>query len=371
MGALVSLSINQCNAAYGKYGRPGKSFSQADVDTTMNSNPGDDVFYFSSLFIPGSEMLNSYLNSRLLPRDDLQEELLFRLIDFLRDTENLESLKTINKSKCRSDIAVRFAEHLFSKLGASPAYLLNKLNTKSGMKCTCGCKTDVINHYGDTSLGNPKVWHGQVDIFLDGCGVPVTVVEDKDPQTLEIKTPSEAKCETDLEEPDIESQLLAQTIVFSFSQKSRHPEYKSFLIPFIGISNSDIIFHFYDSQHDILLKSMSFPIFDEKNEINNLAILATWFVVNYRFLCSGIPIDYLEHVGKANFIELADDLSTVYENELSIGCEIQSDRSKSRSYLPMFLNTKCNFVIPVLDENNHFVIPSKNKMKKELIIGKT
>lgn len=128
----------------------------------------------------------------------------------------------------------------------------------------------------------------------------------------------EANVKPDLEHPDITSQLIAQTIVFSFAQKKKHPEYKKFLFPTVGINRTKVIFHFYDSEHDILLKSRVFPIFERK-KLNYDAILAIWLVVNYKYLCSGSTKEIRNEAKKANFFQHSGSQLPIYNNELIIG----------------------------------------------------
>lgn len=94
---LVSLTINQCNAAYGKYGRNGKPFTDADLDTQTNSSKEDYFFQFGSVFANGYYMLKSYLeNPELAPSDSRMKLILSKLLEYLLNTGKLTCPLTNN-----------------------------------------------------------------------------------------------------------------------------------------------------------------------------------------------------------------------------------------------------------------------------------
>lgn len=316
--ALVPLSINQCNAAYGSYGKPGKSFSQADVDFTTHS---ETLFSFGTIFSKGFHVLKSYLDyPQSPPSEHHMEVVLSKLLAYLLDKDELEAVKSVNKcgniNKC--DLAVRFAQHFFSRLGVSDSYTLNKHSETRLQQCKC-CKTNVQSNYGDTSIGNFKVWHGCLDILLESSNLSVSIIEDKNTDILGRENLSpEGNNDNKLEDWDVTSQMLAQTIVCSFTEMSSHPESDQQLFPSIGISRNNIIYYFYDCVHDILLKSPAFTIFDDKG-VRYFIILCTWFVVNYKYLCSGLTNHMLQKAKKAQFFDHADFLLPVYESLLSLG----------------------------------------------------
>jgi hypothetical protein len=113
-------------------------------------------------------------------------------------------------------------------------------------------------------------------------------------------------------------QLVAETIVFSFLQKKKHPELSSFLIPCVGIASSAMLLMFYDSEHDVFLESSLVPLLSttRENMFSVEAILVTWLAVNYRFLCTGLTDEMLPL--KAGFFEEAKDRKTIYENDLQM-----------------------------------------------------
>ena len=113
-------------------------------------------------------------------------------------------------------------------------------------------------------------------------------------------------------------QLIAETIVFSFIQKQKHPERSNFLTPLIGVAKSEMLVMFYDSEHDVLLESTLIPLMSRecKSRFSVEAIVITWLVVNYQFLCSGLTRNMLSL--KANFFENVKDSIEIYQNELQL-----------------------------------------------------
>ena len=86
-------------------------------------------------------------------------------------------------------------------------------------------------------------------------------------------------------------QAIAQVIVFSLLQKKKHPELEHHLIPNIVISVDEFKLFMYDSENDILVCSMSLPIFDEQMSLKTVSIVMLWLVLHYRKFCEGIQVD--------------------------------------------------------------------------------
>ncbi|XP_045176039.2 uncharacterized protein LOC123536724 isoform X2 [Mercenaria mercenaria] len=212
------------------------------------------------------------------------------------------------------DWTVRLAHHYFSRLSATSSYTLDNHHHAEKLFCDCGCGESIIEHYGDTSLGNGAGWHGYVDILIGNSELPV-VIQGESPVSPGRRHSTDVKKNYLGSDPD---QALAWTIVFSFLQKKLHPEYKNFLIPCIAASKKDICFYFYDSKHDILLESPAFPIFNPDKSLNKLTLLATWCVVNYKYLCSGITDTMMENDYKAEFFKHASARISIYRDSLSI-----------------------------------------------------
>lgn len=132
--------------------------------------------------------------------------------------------------------------------------------------------------------------------------------------------------------------------MFSFYQKLRLREHSNVLIPSIAVNNNEILFTFYDSEHDVLLKSPSFPIIDENDQISGVLILATWFVLNYKVFNNEVTNE-LNQVKKSRFFELADCMFPIYNKQIACGGNLRSDQYSIKRYQPWFLS-KCNFILP-------------------------
>lgn len=87
-------------------------------------------------------------------------------------------------------------------------------------------------------VGSPEVWHGNVDAMMD---TSIKFVKEKayasdgygnEAEIADLKTERE--------------QIIAQSIVSLFYQKSINPDYTNHLIPSIGISKDKIVVYFYD-----------------------------------------------------------------------------------------------------------------------------
>lgn len=159
----------------------------------------------------------------------------------LPDTQSLQSIS-------RAELTVLVVNHLLGKLGTSSCYLINQNCCENNQdKCFCGeisCK--MTGEYGDTSIGNAEVWHGDLDIILNSDLAVASL--DEQPDSLDGKSKLKNHWQGN-------PQIIAQTIVFSFLQKKYHPEQDNFLTPCIGIGRTELIVMFYDAEHDVLLES--------------------------------------------------------------------------------------------------------------------
>lgn len=160
--------------------------------------------------------------------------------------------------------------------------------------------------------GNVEVWHGNLDVIIN---TDLALVEPLD-EDSENGSDGNSAVENCLQR---NHQIIAQTIVFSFFQKKRHPERKHFLTPCIGIGSSELIVMLYDSEHDVLLESSSVPLFnkDSSLEFSLQAILVCWLTVNYKYFCSGLCEEYQQY--QSNFFVHAKEKIQIYEDKLSLG----------------------------------------------------
>ena len=155
-------------------------------------------------------------------------------------------------------------------------------------------------------LGNPSVWHGSIDGLLGP--VAVTRLPDDDDNVDYVK---KHVVEIDLPCP----QVISQAIVFSFLQNQQESQQKKSLIPTIGISSTQLVVYFYDSENDVLLQSAPF-FFNKGAENRIMAILVAWLVANYKHLCDGL-IDQLTTAPKANFFNVCDQTALkIYKSGL-------------------------------------------------------
>ncbi|KAK3098084.1 hypothetical protein FSP39_015965 [Pinctada imbricata] len=180
--------------------------------------------------------------------------------------------------------------------------------------------TPTIFSSPEQSSRNGEVWHGNLDIIINNEVILEPIEADK-PESPGGKSPVEVKIKSSTLSQN--PQIVAQTIVFSFLQKQTHPERDHFLTPCIGVGNSEMIVMFYDSEHDVLLESSRMPILDisehdKGNVLSFATIVVSWFIVNYKYLCSGLT-EHMKSTYKADFFNQAKDKIHVYEKNLNLG----------------------------------------------------
>ncbi|XP_060083620.1 uncharacterized protein LOC132562860 isoform X2 [Ylistrum balloti] len=194
--------------------------------------------------------------------------------------------------------------------------------------------------YLDT--GNWMVWHGNVDVIINNeVVIGSQDVEEKDCSPGG-KSPVEGKLKSNSLSRN--PQVIAQNIVFSFLQKHRHPESENFLFPCIGVTGKDMIVYFYDSMHDVLLESTLIPLHgmipSAVSNINLVAIVVSWLVVNYKYLCDGVMEEM--KTMKAEFFSQAEAKLAVYKFDLKAGdvgnsCPMDDSQDKVKNFHHPFL----------------------------------
>ncbi|XP_033757444.1 uncharacterized protein LOC117339846 [Pecten maximus] len=284
----------------------------------------DKQFVLSSLFKTGLDILMDYVEQKKLPPNNEDKYVLDILLHFIFTLTSTGAQSPFDELDhlSETDRSIILANHLFGKLSTSSHFVINKHwkgRAPNAASCSCSnpsCKMTGL--FGDTSIGNETVWHGNLDVIVND-EVVVEVLEDlqnspggKSPVKVKLKTSSFSR----------NPQIIAKTIVFSFLQKKRHPERSHFLTPCIGVTGSDLVIYCYDSEHDTLLESSTIPLFAPDSVtggINLTAIVVTWLVVNHKYLCSGlIHMDDLKTL-KSGFFDQIQAKCDVYENELQIG----------------------------------------------------
>ena len=170
--------------------------------------------------------------------------------------------------------------------------------------------------------GNSKVWHGNVDILL-GPHPSVAVYANDDSTGADSDgslSSFEAKDNSDL--INDRSQIISEAIVFALLQKKCNPSFDNYLIPTIGISKTDILFYLYDPEHDILLESPPFNIFEPyaSNSLELSTVLALWFILNYKTFCTGITVAMKERNFTADFLShVNNEIKIIYKERLQFG----------------------------------------------------
>ena len=169
-------------------------------------------------------------------------------------------------------------------------------------------------------LGCLKGWHGCSDIIIQD--LPVTVIQgnsqledDFDESDNQSFSSIDVKLAGNFTKRDL-SQIISQTIVFSFLQrKFNDKNLENYLIPGIGISERKLLICFYDSVNEVLLQSFPITLFEEKS-ISLPAVLFLWLTLNYRLFCTGITLDMKAY--KADFLKKLGDCLNIYVDEVTM-----------------------------------------------------
>lgn len=194
--------------------------------------------------------------------------------------------------------------------------------------------------------GNPKTWYGRFNIFIgkfaheESCeesnkqrceiDIGATVVptsenpdtDSSDDESLSNDGPSETEIETDGLNNHL-SHLFSQTIVLSFYQKKCNTALN--IVPLIGVSKTHIQFHFYDSEKDIYLASKQMPLFYKNKTLQIPTVIATWLVLNYKHLSSGVTRN-IENDGKFGFhSQILPESLPLYQNDIEMGHTVEPE----------------------------------------------
>ena len=169
--------------------------------------------------------------------------------------------------------------------------------------------------------GNSQVWHGQADILANGYSIAVMSggIESAE------DSPGRSQVEVKTEFKDIkhlENQVISQSVCFSFLQGQRHPEYINKLVPFIGISGSEILIFLYDSVQDKLVQSAPFRLFNQTTLTLKIScVIALWLTLNYKvFSSSSSSISaFVKKLPSADFFVVAKEKLNIYRKDLQFG----------------------------------------------------
>ena len=180
------------------------------------------------------------------------------------------------------------------------------------------------------------MWHGSVDILLGPHPAVAVYAKDSDDTigTDEGGSLSSFEVKDNRDLSNDRSQIIAETIVFAFVQKKNNPDFEYYLIPTVAISKEDVLLHFYDPEHDILLESPSYAIWHKRCELYYPTVLALWFTLNYKTFCTGVTTGMKERNFTADFLSrIDDDIKTIYEKCLQVG-NCGTGSVKSTYYMP-------------------------------------
>ncbi|XP_033728757.1 uncharacterized protein LOC117317896 [Pecten maximus] len=294
----------------------GSSFSKAFCRISASN----DEFSFVSLFNKGVEMLMTYIGDREMPLDDQEKLVLDTLLHYLIKitNENAQAPFGVLELLGETDVAIILANHLFGKLCTSSHFLIDKQGKgkcRSKESCPCANKDcQMTGSYGYTGIGNPSVWHGNLDVIVNNQ-VAIEAIEDDPDCDSPGRTPMDEKGKSTCLSRN--AQVIAETIVFSFLQKKRHPEYSHFLFPCIGVSRKEMVVYFYDSEHDVLLESSSIPLRTVEGNVNVVSIIVSWLVVNHKYFCGGLTEELKKET--SGFFCQAEQALPIYENQLQFG----------------------------------------------------
>ncbi|XP_033750162.1 uncharacterized protein LOC117334577 [Pecten maximus] len=317
---ILNSNATDCHEGY----RFSKAYCSSEKYPTQYS--------FGSVFIKGLSILIEFILHRTIPENKQDKFVLGKLLHFLSDSldTDAEALKNM-EMYTETELNTVVTNHLFAKLSTSTLFTIDKQLSKS--KCRgnerrgylngkpwCPCEQNeclLSGDYGDTSIGNWMVWHGSVDVVINHDVIIVSQDNEDENCCHGDKPPAETKSSVLRRN----HQIIAQNIVFSFLQKHRHPESDNFLIPCIGITREDIIVYLYDSVHDVLLESSLLPlqgmVSSPGNKLNLVAVLVSWLVVNYKYLCGGVMEEM--KTTKAEFFSQAKEKLSIYETYLKSG----------------------------------------------------
>ncbi|XP_069126609.1 uncharacterized protein [Argopecten irradians] len=304
--SITTLSIDNCN------GEEPYAFCDAYCSVSRQ----EKRYLLAELFEMGIDILINYVKSEEIPRSKKERIVLSKLLHFLKNSEEkgeTDPLQNLDKLEDQTEINIVLANHLFGKLSSTPDFLMDIQGKQKGDSCPClspMCK--VTGSFGDTSVGNDQVWHGNLDIIVKN---DLAIQSPKEAESQGVKSPVEVKKGGKCLQKN--PQLIAETIVFSFLQKQKHPESNHYMFPCIGILDTEMVFYFYDSEHDVLLESNRISLLTPDSNISIVAVVSAWLVVNYRFLCSGLA-DILKPE-KASFFSKVKSKLSVYQNQLRLG----------------------------------------------------
>ena len=122
-----------------------------------------------------------------------------------------------------------------------------------------------------------------------------------------------------------ESQLVAQTVVFSFLER-KTSYLDNCLVPGIMIGKEHFRIMLYDSENDVLVSNLpNTVLFTAYDDLSPVSTLLLWLALNYRFLCTGVPSDKvaIDRV-KANFFDRVGNYLASYQEKVFMPAHFRS-----------------------------------------------
>ncbi|XP_045179256.2 uncharacterized protein LOC123538902 isoform X2 [Mercenaria mercenaria] len=290
--------------------------------------------------------------------DNKMKEALKHLNSFLEE-DNIERLKKVlQQSRDEGELEVGLGIHLFSML-MGEAYTSKKKSLRS---CPCGCQEKLLENE-NMWIGSENTWYGELDIIAGNpvSGEVVSVF-------VETNTESGSKCdETKIGKDDVVSfqgevteeeenedeatdlndspgdrtnlevkycgpsqalnQVIAQAIVFAFTEYNRHPS-KSKFIPSVLIDKARYQYVIYSPVDDILLVSnymvyINDENFDKKSGYRPFVVL--WLILNHRLFFTKCPFRRIVRSGFHKNIKNLQQFQNLTEYSKIIHIEQNSD----------------------------------------------
>lgn len=170
-------------------------------------------------------------------------------------------------------------------------------------------------------VGLPEGWHGRLDVIVNEVPVIITTEDlSQSPESSVNDVPTELRAAKELP-PSCTRQMRSEAILFSFLQQKRHPDLENFLIPAVAVSKEQVAFCFYDSENDLLLQTPPIGLFDEsKVYLRRATVLALWLVLNYKYLCCGVPEKLRRPKYSAEFFTQVGSQLDDYRNRVESPC---------------------------------------------------
>lgn len=336
-----------------------------DLEVIRNKTGIGVVVPISIFFKTGFRIVGDFIHEKAkkIPKDVRKRRALQELLQFLsRDHSVFLERKPENEPL----LALRFAQHLMISLVPEKTFVIDSYyqRLKTSLHLCCSVEHPLQGQLGDTSFGVAKGWHGRTDVMITGKDVPMMVIEtpqDSDAGSVHSDSSVEVKNSNNFSPGDY-SQILAQTMVFSFLQNKLNASgSENSLVPGVGICADKLIIFLYDCKEDVLLQSTQMKLFSSQGEevLSCRAVVILWLVLNYGIFCTGIPDKYKQY--KADFHErLGPDYLQIYMKEVTK--PLHTQRKDTRSEIFNF-----DFENSILDEDL-FTLPQSPETSEESIL---